>query len=1160
MSSSGEHKWEEYAVSKHSVSFRRNHRRNKLSTPSAQGDVTTKSSDINIKIFAVFLAAVGGVVLYPFVSLFMVFVSVAAFISPAYTLVKYLLSDSEDFKVDLPDTISMIFAFSIVAGFIISGEVMFPAMFPYLSVALFVFAALSYGYSYMNKNDEQDKFVLNFMSSVLITSSIILGAGFLVEANLIIAASFVSLVTVINVVADDLNSSFSNSVDVADDLNSSLFNSVDDVAGELSVKSHVPRSRGLGFSEPVQVSMDDVDGELSDNSQLYAPRIRGLGVPEVVQKVSMADKSTSGVVSFLDATKKAFNSPVTLLLTTALFVSGSFNLLPLSLTNPLFAVFWVVGIMLFSHAIENQNFEQSSTVSKISKIALPLSVVGASYVTLSVVLNPGMGFVAALGSAAPLALAASALALGLSSVASNIIPVGLKQEVALKDTLLVGGVLGLALSIAAVLYLPTVGIALTLMMQVAALLLGTTLGLALNTTFNIIASTSTSNSLLKQEERSSFFLDADMVRGFLSSRQDKKSSYDQKVLIELVRSNVDSFKETKNLEELVGMAVAKFKKESNDNASELKAEDNVSTNIGIEDEKISLSLGRWCRFIREIEVEMVSEETQKKAKDYIAINEFLNCSRDQFLNPDLSNQGIIEGLSSLAYTSANELGLAEENINSFFQRLEAVDVKEGTTYIDSVLKFSDNLINTEFASVIQTYNKGLQNIENELHADFNPSTDKVVIAALSSLAVGFTATVGVDALITKTAFDAAFVAGVTNPAVWAIAASMLLLTLSVGYNSQLFKEAIDWAVIWNSVKTFATSIPQKLQTAFEFVKSGVITASKFLVLSELNGSQNDQPKAIVNAIIWSSVVYALTSYVLAPAGMAIVPMLAANIVIALPVSLAVYLVFATVVYNDVEFAKANFQQNDGVRPMKEKASIGVIFLLIASIGPVLAFSGMAVFDLFAASVVMQAITVATSLILAATIARTLDKVLFNANIADVADNDYDSSLNKGLKVLGVIGFAGVAYTVSAIVPMFAGAALPSFAAIVGALSALSIPGIFAATIAAAYMTNIVSFYVNGAYQPVAQDPVVDQTPPVDSADNKKEKKSEAPATDLAAVVDLDPPASLDSSRRSASVPSADLSQTVVPMVDINDASRAPARLAPETLPELMVVSNSSSNL
>jgi hypothetical protein len=220
----------------------------------------------------------------------------------------------------------------------------------------------------------------------------------------------------------------------------------------------------------------------------------------------------------------------------------------------------------------------------------------------------------------------------------------------------------------------------------------------------------------------------------------------------------------------------------------------------------------------------------------------------------------------------------------------------------------------------------------------------------------------------------------------------------------------------------------------------------------------DQAKAIVNSVIWSTVVYGVASYIMAPAGTMFVAMLGANAAIALPLALVVYAVAAIVVKYGLFNAKA--KRADTFRFFNTKNSnhqavIVVVSLLTLSVGPILAFSGMAIF----ATSIMQALTVTTSLIVAATVWRTLDKAFYNEATESESANK-DSLGMIALKALGVILFAAVGYSLAAILPMFAGLILPTWSALSSAFAVLSVPGVFTATLAAAYATNIASFYVS----------------------------------------------------------------------------------------------------
>ena len=236
-------------------------------------------------------------------------------------------------------------------------------------------------------------------------------------------------------------------------------------------------------------------------------------------------------------------------------------------------------------------------------------------------------------------------------------------------------------------------------------------------------------------------------------------------------------------------------------------------------------------------------------------------------------------------------------------------------------------------------------------------------------------------------------------------------------------------------------------------------------------NKKDQVKAIANTVIWSAVVYGVASYIMAPAKTMFVAMLGANVAIALPLALAVYAIAAIVVKYGLFNAKAKradtfkfFNTTDNYY----KALIVVVSLLTLSVGPILAFSGIAMFEIFAATIVMQAfvmqaLTVATSAIVAVTVWRTLDKALHNTEVEFVEATESalankDSWSMIALKALGVIFFAAVGYSLAAILPMFAGLVLPTWSALTSGFAVLSVPGVFAATISAAYATNIASYY------------------------------------------------------------------------------------------------------
>ena len=266
-------------------------------------------------------------------------------------------------------------------------------------------------------------------------------------------------------------------------------------------------------------------------------------------------------------------------------------------------------------------------------------------------------------------------------------------------------------------------------------------------------------------------------------------------------------------------------------------------------------------------------------------------------------------------------------------------------------------------------------------------------------------------------------------------------SLYLGLSSPVF-----WALTIAFFSAILSIVSYHEALAFNYLKNGT-----------------DQAKAIVNSVIWSAVVYGVASYIMAPAGTMFVAMLGANAAIALPLALVVYAAAAGLVYYDKSIAQA--KRVDTFRffnteNSNHQAVIVVVSLLTLSVGLILAFSGMAI---FATSImqafVMQALTVATSVIVAATVWRTLDKAFYNEATESKLANK-DSLCMIALKALGVILFAAVGYFVAAILPMFAGLILPTWSALASAFTVLSVPGVFTATLAAAYATNIASFYVS----------------------------------------------------------------------------------------------------
>ena len=290
----------------------------------------------------------------------------------------------------------------------------------------------------------------------------------------------------------------------------------------------------------------------------------------------------------------------------------------------------------------------------------------------------------------------------------------------------------------------------------------------------------------------------------------------------------------------------------------------------------------------------------------------------------------------------------------------------------------------------------------------------------------------------------------------AYAIRLLVFTLILGAGYIITSLIVNPGVGFFAALTLGASSPIVLAIMISSLISIITPSVVFFVMI---CSDKTTPTNILNSAILSTLVYIIASYILAPAGTPFTLMLVSNVAIALPLSLFVSSLAINIrLFRDITDSQYIYFNILNTKTNHKKVIIIVLSLLTFAIGPILAFSGM--FEIFAATSTMQALTVATSAIVAATVWRTLDKALFNLE-NECAHNQkkINSPGTIALKALGVILFAGVGYLLAAILPMFAGLVLPTWSALAPVFSVISVPGVFTAIISATYATNIASFYL-----------------------------------------------------------------------------------------------------